>query len=113
MDRVQVDSDEIAPLTSVNQTAAKKAQSLLGCRSQDGPLAQVVEQLAFNQRVAGSSPARLTLNLTFRATEMVAFSFVYSFIYRFLDIYAILKYCFGRSFAGHALVRRSGFSRKS
>jgi hypothetical protein len=25
-----------------------------------GPLAQVVEQLAFNQRVAGSSPARLT-----------------------------------------------------
>jgi hypothetical protein len=24
-----------------------------------GPLAQVVEQLAFNQRVAGSSPARL------------------------------------------------------
>ena len=28
----------------------------------DGTLAQVVEQLAFNQRVAGSSPARLTLN---------------------------------------------------
>jgi hypothetical protein len=43
----------------------------------------VVEQLAFNQRVGGSSPPRLTLNLTFRATEMVAFSFVYSFIYRF------------------------------
>jgi hypothetical protein len=28
----------------------------------NGPLAQVVEQLAFNQRVAGSSPARLTSN---------------------------------------------------
>ena len=28
----------------------------------NGPLAQVVEQLAFNQRVAGSSPARLTLD---------------------------------------------------
>ena len=43
----------------------------------------MVEQLAFNQRVAGSSPARLTLNLTFRATELVAFSFVYSFIYSY------------------------------
>ena len=31
-------------------------------RDVNGPLAQVVEQLAFNQRVAGSSPARLTLN---------------------------------------------------
>ena len=48
----------------------------------DGPLAQVVEQLAFNQRVGGSSPPRLTFNRTFRATELVAFSFVYSFIYR-------------------------------
>ena len=47
----------------------------------DGPLAQVVEQLAFNQRVAGSSPARLTLIVPITATEMVAFSFVYTFIY--------------------------------
>ena len=43
----------------------------------------MVEQLAFNQRVAGSSPARLTLNLILRAAEMVALSFVYSFIYRY------------------------------
>jgi hypothetical protein len=28
----------------------------------DGPIAQLVEQLAFNQWVAGSSPARLTSN---------------------------------------------------
>ena len=41
----------------------------------------MVEQLAFNQRVAGSSPARLILNLILRATKLVAFSFVYSFIY--------------------------------
>ncbi len=27
----------------------------------DGPIAQLVEQLAFNQWVAGSSPARLTI----------------------------------------------------
>ena len=38
------------------------------CLVRDGPLAQVVEQLAFNQRVGGSSPPRLTLNpITFYA----------------------------------------------
>ena len=30
----------------------------------DGPLAQLVEQLTFNQWVAGSNPARLTIFLT-------------------------------------------------
>src|SRR5829696_4456429 len=30
----------------------------------DGPIAQSVEQLAFNQWVAGSSPARLTTNIS-------------------------------------------------
>jgi hypothetical protein len=55
----QVDSDEIAPLTSVNRIANRMfAYAFIS----DGPLAQVVEQLAFNQRVAGSSPARLTSN---------------------------------------------------
>jgi hypothetical protein len=29
-----------------------------------GPLAQLVEQLTFNQRVAGSNPARLTTKAT-------------------------------------------------
>ena len=29
--------------------------------SLDGPLAQLVEQLTLNQRVAGSNPARLTI----------------------------------------------------
>ena len=29
----------------------------------DGPIAQSVEQLAFNQWVAGSSPARLTISI--------------------------------------------------
>jgi hypothetical protein len=47
----------------------------------DGPLAQVVEQLAFNQRVAGSSPARLTLNPIIYGYPMGSLSFIYTFIY--------------------------------
>jgi hypothetical protein len=57
------------------------AQSCVSRLNRIGPLAQVVEQLAFNQRVAGSSPARLTLIVPITATGMVAFSFVYTFIY--------------------------------
>ena len=43
----------------------------------------MVEQLAFNQRVAGSSPARLILILLVSAAAKVAFSFVYSSVYRY------------------------------
>lgn len=42
-----------------------------------GPLAQVVEQLAFNQRVAGSSPARLTLQINCGQPLCCPFLFVY------------------------------------
>ncbi len=34
-----------------------------GLRLKDGPLAQLVEQLTLNQRVAGSNPARLTFKI--------------------------------------------------
>ena len=42
----------------------------------NGPLAQVVEQLAFNQRVAGSSPARLT-NIFNRCGQPVRCPFLF------------------------------------
>ena len=38
-----------------------------------GPLAQLVEQLTLNQRVAGSSPARLIQNQYFTAAVKAAF----------------------------------------
>ena len=38
-----------------------RADSFMSACIGNGPLAQVVEQLAFNQRVVGSSPTRLTL----------------------------------------------------
>ena len=37
------------------------------CLGNSGPIAQSVEQLAFNQWVAGSSPARLTTRLRKKA----------------------------------------------
>ena len=40
----------------------------------DGPIAQLVEQLAFNQWVAGSSPARL--NSTYELEETVRSDFL-------------------------------------
>lgn len=39
--------------------AIEKEHALRALQSVDGPIAQSVEQLAFNQWVAGSSPARL------------------------------------------------------
>ncbi len=58
----------------LNEKRAREACSsnvdVLPILCQCGPIAQLVEQLAFNQWVAGSSPARLTtcenkgLNLT-------------------------------------------------
>jgi hypothetical protein len=41
----------------------------------------LVEQLTLNQRVAGSSPARLISNQYFTAAVRAAFLFVYTFIY--------------------------------
>ena len=40
--------------------AIEKEHALRALQCVDGPIAQSVEQLAFNQWVAGSSPARLT-----------------------------------------------------
>ena len=48
-----------------------------------GPLAQLVEQLTLNQRVAGSSPARLTLNSIAYSRQIGGFCFIYTFIYTF------------------------------
>ena len=43
-----------------NFLAIEKEHAMRAHSSVDGPIAQSVEQLAFNQWVAGSSPARLT-----------------------------------------------------
>jgi hypothetical protein len=43
---------------------SQRKRARLACSMRvDGPIAQLVEQLAFNQWVAGSSPARLTTRI--------------------------------------------------
>jgi hypothetical protein len=53
---------------------SQRKRARLACSMRvDGPIAQLVEQLAFNQWVAGSSPARL--NSPFKLKELAKISY--------------------------------------
>ena len=46
-------------------------------KSANGPLAQLVEQLTLNQRVAGSSPSRITIENESTVRNDCAFCFIW------------------------------------
>ena len=62
-------------ITTINSLSGLTLPPVLFMQPASGPLAQLVEQLTFNQWVAGSNPARLTTNIKGLAENRWAFCF--------------------------------------